>query len=261
MADPGLPTRCPALEIDLAGRRPGCHRGRPGRTSPTGRPAASCEPRRRVRRPNRRIWLDQRDRTADAATRTPRSRVVASVQATRGSTATADAANAAVRLDGARQALRGRGRSARREAPGGAGRPPAWSPRRRRRPRDRATASSSRCSARRARGKTTTLRMIAGFELPTEGRIRLHGGDVTEPAAVRARREHGLPGLRPVPAHDRRRQRRLRADGPEGRRGRSGSGGSPRRSQMVRLAGYETRASQRSSRAASASGSRSRARS
>ena len=28
-------------------------------------------------------------------------------------------------------------------------------------------------------GKTTTLRMIAGFELPTEGRILLHGKDVT----------------------------------------------------------------------------------
>jgi putative spermidine/putrescine transport system ATP-binding protein len=28
-------------------------------------------------------------------------------------------------------------------------------------------------------GKTTTLRMIAGFELPTAGRILLHGGDVT----------------------------------------------------------------------------------
>jgi putative spermidine/putrescine transport system ATP-binding protein len=28
-------------------------------------------------------------------------------------------------------------------------------------------------------GKTTTLRMIAGFELPTAGRIRLHGEDVT----------------------------------------------------------------------------------
>jgi putative spermidine/putrescine transport system ATP-binding protein len=28
-------------------------------------------------------------------------------------------------------------------------------------------------------GKTTTLRMIAGFELPTEGRIYLHGEDVT----------------------------------------------------------------------------------
>ena len=28
-------------------------------------------------------------------------------------------------------------------------------------------------------GKTTTLRMIAGFELPTAGRILLHGADVT----------------------------------------------------------------------------------
>ncbi len=35
-------------------------------------------------------------------------------------------------------------------------------------------------------------------------------------AAVRARREHGLPGLRAFPAHDRRRQRRVWADGPEG---------------------------------------------
>jgi putative spermidine/putrescine transport system ATP-binding protein len=31
-------------------------------------------------------------------------------------------------------------------------------------------------------GKTTTLRMIAGFELPTAGRILLHGGDVTRVA-------------------------------------------------------------------------------
>ncbi|HYL41272.1 MAG TPA: ABC transporter ATP-binding protein, partial [Candidatus Binatus sp.] len=31
-------------------------------------------------------------------------------------------------------------------------------------------------------GKTTTLRMIAGFERPTEGRILLHGVDVTERA-------------------------------------------------------------------------------
>jgi putative spermidine/putrescine transport system ATP-binding protein len=29
-------------------------------------------------------------------------------------------------------------------------------------------------------GKTTTLRMIAGFELPTEGRVFLHGHDVTQ---------------------------------------------------------------------------------
>src|SRR6266498_3665074 len=31
-------------------------------------------------------------------------------------------------------------------------------------------------------GKTTTLRMIAGFELPTEGRVLLHGEDVSRKA-------------------------------------------------------------------------------
>ena len=50
-------------------------------------------------------------------------------------------------------------------------------------------------------GKTTMLRMIAGFEVPTGGTIELNGSDVTRLAAVRARREHRLPGLRPLPAH------------------------------------------------------------
>src|SRR5437016_13333042 len=34
-------------------------------------------------------------------------------------------------------------------------------------------------------GKTTTLRMIAGFEVPDEGRIVLHGQDVTSVSANR----------------------------------------------------------------------------
>ena len=42
-----------------------------------------------------------------------------------------------------------------------------------------AAASSSRCSARPGSGKTTTLRMIAGFELPTGGRVLLDGQDVS----------------------------------------------------------------------------------
>ena len=66
-------------------------------------------------------------------------------------------------------------------------------------------------------GKTTTLRMIAGFEEPTEGRILLQGGDVTLRAAGQAQRQHGLPGLRAVPAHDRVRERRVRAAHQEGR--------------------------------------------
>ena len=48
-------------------------------------------------------------------------------------------------------------------------------------------------------------------------------------AAVRARRQHGLPGLRALPAHDGRRQRRLRADGPQGADAPSGASASPRR--------------------------------
>ena len=90
-------------------------------------------------------------------------------------------------------------------------------------------------------GKTTTLRMIAGFELPTAGRILLHGAGRHDGAAVRARRQHGLPGLRPVPAHDGRRQRRLRPDGPQGARRPSARARVADALRMVRLEGYDAR--------------------
>ena len=51
-----------------------------------------------------------------------------------------------------------------------------------------------------------------------------------EAAAVRARRQHGLPGLRALPAHDRAGERRVRAAGEEGARVRSGAGAPARRS-------------------------------
>ena len=57
-------------------------------------------------------------------------------------------------------------------------------------------------------------------------------------AAVRARRQHGLPGLRALPAHDRRRQRRVR---PEGQAASARPERSTRAAEalaMVRLAGY-----------------------
>jgi ABC-type Fe3+/spermidine/putrescine transport system ATPase subunit len=50
-------------------------------------------------------------------------------------------------------------------------------------------------------GKTTVLRMIAGFETPTGGTVELGGTDVHLGRAVPAGRQHGLPGLRAVPAH------------------------------------------------------------
>ncbi len=78
-------------------------------------------------------------------------------------------------------------------------------------------------------GKTTTLRMIGGFEEPTGGRILLQGEDVTWVPPGQAQREHGLPGLRPVPPHDGRRQRRVRPQASSGSSGREVARGSPRR--------------------------------
>ena len=59
-------------------------------------------------------------------------------------------------------------------------------------------------------GKTTLLRLIAGFGTPASGRILIGGRDVTRLAAVDAQRRHGVPELRAVAAHERRRQRRVR---------------------------------------------------
>ena len=65
-------------------------------------------------------------------------------------------------------------------------------------------------------GKTTSLRMIAGFEEPDSGRVELTGHDIVGVAAVQAQREHRLPVVRAVSAHDRGRQRRLRTATQEG---------------------------------------------
>ena len=79
-------------------------------------------------------------------------------------------------------------------------------------------------------GKTTTLRMIAGLELATSGRILIGDAGRDRPAGDRARRRHGVPVLRAVPAHDGDRERRLRAQrvgraqGRGARAGRAGAG-------------------------------------
>ena len=51
-------------------------------------------------------------------------------------------------------------------------------------------------------GKTTTLRMVAGLENPDAGEIRIGDDAGQRPGAVEAQSRHGVPELRPVPAHD-----------------------------------------------------------
>ena len=108
-------------------------------------------------------------------------------------------------------------------------------------------------------GKTTCLRLIAGFEQPDAGEILIHGAERRRRAALRARRQHRLPGLRALPAHDGRRQRGVQPHDPEGAgrraappRRRDAGAGEARR---ARRAG-----SPASSRAASGSAWRSRGR-
>ena len=131
----------------------------------------------------------------------------------------------------------------------------------RRRPRRRARASSSRMLGPSGSGKTTTLRLIAGFEQPDDGAVELGRQRRRGAAAVRARRQHGLPGLRAVPAHDRGRERRVRAADQEGRRSDERRSARAEALELVRLDRLRARASRPSSPAASASASRSRARS
>ena len=78
-------------------------------------------------------------------------------------------------------------------------------------------------------GKTTTLRMIGGHEFPTRGRHRPRRRVARRPAAAQAPDDDGLPALRPLPAPERARQRRVRAeDGGHGQGGaaRQGDGGA-----------------------------------
>ncbi len=52
-------------------------------------------------------------------------------------------------------------------------------------------------------GKTTALRLLGGFDQPTSGTITVGGRDVTRVPAEQAGHGHGLPGLQPVPQHER----------------------------------------------------------
>ena len=90
-------------------------------------------------------------------------------------------------------------------------------------------------------GKTTVLRMIAGFEQPTAGVIKLGGVDVTAAARAPPRRQHRLPGVRPVPAHDGGAERRVRAEGHAACPRPSAGAAPPTALDMVRLTGQAPR--------------------
>ena len=90
-------------------------------------------------------------------------------------------------------------------------------------------------------GKTTTLRMIGGFEEPTSGLIELARPGRHLAAAVPAQRQHGLPELRPLPAPDDLRERRLRAAPQEGQGRRDQEPRRARCSRSSSCAGFEKR--------------------
>ena len=109
--------------------------------------------------------------------------------------------------------------------------------RRRHRPRDRDGEFFSMLGPSGS-GKTTTLRMIAGFELPTEGRILLHGEDVTGVPPFERDVNTVFQDYALFPHMTVGRERGLRADGPQGPASQSAPTGREAL-RMVRLEGYE----------------------
>ena len=94
-------------------------------------------------------------------------------------------------------------------------------------------------------GKTTLLRLIAGLELPTDGRdlLRRRGRLAQDRAGAQCRLR--LPALRAVPPHDGGRQHRLRPEGARPRATRPTDAEIRRRASelldLVQLAGLEKR--------------------
>ena len=63
-------------------------------------------------------------------------------------------------------------------------------------------------------GKSTALRMIAGLETVSGGRISISGRDVTDQLPKNPRRRHGFPVVRALPPQDGGRKHRLPPQNP-----------------------------------------------
>ena len=109
-------------------------------------------------------------------------------------------------------------------------------------------------------GKSTALRMLAGLEEVASGEIRIDGTDVSQQAAEGPRHRDGVPELRAVPAHERRREHGLRAEAQGRVEGRADEEG-PRGRRPCSTSSTSSTASRRRCPVVSASASRWAARS
>ena len=108
-------------------------------------------------------------------------------------------------------------------------------------------------------GKTTTLRMIAGLELPTSGQIFLGDEDVTFKRASAARHRLRVPDVRALPAHERAPQHRVSAGLAGHGRAREIASRVEQAARMLRIDAPARPAGLAACRAATASASRSAA--
>ena len=90
-------------------------------------------------------------------------------------------------------------------------------------------------------GKSTTLRLIAGLEVATAGRIAIGGVDVTHLPPSARQRLDGLPVLRALSAPLGGREHHLRPAGAAGGRGASAARGSTRVASLLGLDGLLAR--------------------
>ena len=84
-------------------------------------------------------------------------------------------------------------------------------------------------------GKTSTLRMIAGFEEVTQGIDRARRAADPHAAAGAARRRDGLRGLFALSAADRAREHRLRAEGGAAAEAPTDEQASPRIAELLEI--------------------------